>query len=93
MSDLKQKTKIGMIWNMLEKVSIQIISFVFSIVLARLLTPSDYGTIGLLSVFVSFSNVFVDSGFSRALVQKQDRTEKDLSTAFFFSLFISIIIY
>lgn len=93
MSDLKQKTKIGMLWNMLEKVSIQIISFVFSIVLARLLTPSDYGTIGLLSVFVSFSNVFVDSGFSRALVQKQDRTEKDLSTAFFFSLFISIIIY
>ena len=93
MSDIKQKTKIGMIWNALEKIVLQIISFVLNIILARLLTPHDYGTIGMLTIFLTFSNVFIDSGFSRALVQKQNRTEKDFSTVLIFNIVISCTLY
>lgn len=93
MSDIKQKTKIGMIWNALEKIVLQIISFVLNIILARLLTPHDYGTIGMLTIFLTFSNVFIDSGFSRALVQKQNRTERDFSTVLIFNIFMSCVLY
>lgn len=93
MSDLKQKTKIGIIWNILEKIAVQGIGFVLNIILARLLTPHDYGTVGMLTIFLTFSNVFIDSGFSRALIQKQDRTEKDYSTVLIFNIAISLFIY
>lgn len=93
MSDLKQKTKIGIIWNILEKVAVQGIGFILNIILARLLTPNDYGIVGMLTIFLTFSNVFIDSGFSRALIQKQDRTENDYSTVLIFNIVISIIIY
>lgn len=90
---IKQKTKIGMFWNAFEKIAVQGISFVLSIILARLLTPHDYGTIGMMTVFWAFSNVFVDSGFSRALIQKQDRTEDDFSTTFIFNIVVSCLLY
>lgn len=93
MSDLKQKTKIGILWNIIEKVAVQGIGFILNIILARLLTPHDYGTVGMLTIFLTFSNVFIDSGFSRALIQKQDRTENDYSTVLIFNIIISIIIY
>ena len=93
MSDLKQKTKIGIIWNILEKVAVQGIGFILNIILARLLTPNDYGIVGMITIFLTFSNVFIDSGFSRALIQKQDRTENDYSTVLIFNIVISIIIY
>lgn len=93
MEDIKRKTKIGMIWNVLEKFATQLISFVLNIFLARLLTPEDYGTIGLLSIFLTLSNVFIDSGFSRALVQKQERSEYDYSTTLIFNIAVSFILY
>lgn len=93
MSDLKQKTKIGILWNIIEKVAVQGIGFVLNIILARLLTPHDYGTVGMLTIFLTFSNVFIDSGFSRALIQKQNRNENDYSTVLIFNIIISIIIY
>ena len=61
--------------------------------MARLLTPHDYGTIGMLTIFLTFSNVFVDSGFSRALIQKQDRTEQDFSTTLIFNVVVSSFLY
>ena len=91
--DIKQKTKIGMFWNAFEKVAVQGISFVLNIILARLLTPHDYGTIGMLTIFLTVSNVFVDSGFSRALIQKQDRTELDFSTTLIFNVVVSCVLY
>lgn len=93
MSDIKQKTKIGMLWNIFEKIVVQSIAFVLNIILARLLTPHDYGTVGMLTIFLTFSNVFIDSGFSRALIQKQDRTEKDFSTTLIFNIVISSLLY
>lgn len=93
MSNIKQKTKIGIIWNLIEKISVQVVGFVLNIILARLLTPHDYGTIGMLTVFLTFSNVFIDSGFSRALIQRQDRTETDFSTTLIFNVAVSCILY
>lgn len=93
MSDIKQKTKIGMLWNTLEKIVVQLISFVLNIILARLLTPHDYGIVGMLAIFLTFSNVFVDSGFSRALIQKQNRSESDFSTVLIFNFVVSCLLY
>ena len=93
MADLRQKTKIGILWNIIEKIAVQGIGFVLNIILARLLTPYDYGIVGMLTIFLTFSNVFIDSGFSRALIQKQDRTENDFSTTLIFNIVISVIIY
>ena len=93
MDNIKQKTKIGMFWNAFEKISVQGISFFLNILLARLLSPHDYGTIGMLTVFLTISNVFVDSGFSRALIQKQDRSEQDFSTTLIFNIAVSCIFY
>lgn len=91
--DIKQKTKIGMIWNFIEKISIFGISFILNVILARLLSPNDYGIIGILTVFLTLSNVFVESGFSRALIQKGNCSESDFSTTFFFNIIIGLIIY
>ena len=90
MENIKHKTKIGMFWNAFEKIAVQGISFILNIILARLLTPHDYGTIGMLAIFLTFSNVFVDSGFSRARIQKQDRTEADFSTTLIFNIVVSL---
>lgn len=83
----------GMVWSMLERLSVQGIQFILGIILARILSPTEYGTIGLLTVIIAFMQVFVDSGFSKALIQKQDRTQTDISTVFFFNVIISIVCY
>lgn len=83
----------GMIWSAIERISIQAVQFILGIVLARLLTPTEYGTIGLLLVFLTLSNVFIDSGFTKALIQKNNRTEDDKSTVFIFNIGISIFCY
>ena len=93
MEDLRKKTKLGMFWNVIEKFMSQGIAFVLNIILARLLTPHDYGTIGMLTIFLTFSNVFIDSGFSRALIQKQERTEADFSTTLIFNVVVSVLLY
>lgn len=93
MEDLRKKTKLGMFWNVIEKFMSQGIAFVLNIILARLLTPHDYGTIGMLTIFLTFSNVFIDSGFSRALIQKQERTEADFTTTLIFNVVVSVLLY
>ncbi len=82
-----------MIWSSLEKFSVQGVSFAIGIILARLLTPKEYGTVGLILVFISFSQVFIDSGFGAALIQKQDRNEKDINTVFTFNFIVALICY
>ena len=67
--------------------------FLLQIVLARLLTPKDYGIVGILVVFLYIANTFIDCGFTSALIQNQKRTEKDFSTAFYFNLIISLCAY
>ena len=74
MSNLRKKTFIGVRWNVLEKIAIFTISFTINIVLARMLSPAEYGIIGMLAVFISISEVFVKSGFGVALIQNKYRT-------------------
>ena len=90
---LKQKTVRGVLWSTLERFSVQGIQFVVMIIMARMLTPNDYGLIGMLAVFIAVSQSLVDSGFSQALIRKQDRTETDNSTVFYFNLVVGLILY
>lgn len=83
----------GMAWSAVERLSVQVVQFGLGIVLARILTPKEYGILGILLVFITIANVFVDSGFTKALIQKQDRTANDISTVFFFNILISLLCY
>lgn len=94
MSDsLKQKATKGVLWSAIERFSVQGVQFFIMIIMARLLTPADYGLIGMLSIFLAISQSLIDSGFSQALIRKQDRTEIDNSTVFYFNIVVSVILY
>jgi len=88
-----QKIVKGLFWKFSERFSAQIVSFIVSILLARLLLPSDYGIVSLVLVFIDLANVFVVNGFSTALIQNKNSDEVDFSTMFFSSLFISLLFY
>lgn len=83
----------GFLWKFCEQVMSQIMLFVISIVLARLLTPHDYGEVALVNVFIIILSVFVTSGFSTSLIQKKEADQLDFSTIFYCSLFFSFLIY
>ena len=90
---LRGRTISGMFWSFLQKFGTMTISFVSNIVLARLLTPEDYGCIGMLMIFITLANTFIDGGLGSALIQKKEPTEEDYSTIFYWNLIISIILY
>ena len=92
-NDLKQKTVSGVTWSFLEQVLARGINFVIGIVLARLLTPEDYGLVGMLGIFIGLSNVFIDGGFASALIQCKNRTQEDLSTVQIINVGMSILLY
>lgn len=90
---LKNKTVRGTIWSILERFSVQGIQFIVMIVMARILTPADYGLVGMLAIFIAVSQSLVDSGFSQALIRKQDRSEIDNSTVFYFNIAVGFVLY
>lgn len=90
---LKSKTLKGTVWGALERFSAQGVSFVVMIVMARILTPTDYGLVGMVLVFINIAQSLVDSGFSQALIRKQDRSATDDSTAFYFNIAVGLAIY
>jgi O-antigen/teichoic acid export membrane protein len=90
---LKQKTAKGFFWGFIEQIGLQGIHFVVGVILARLLTPSDYGMVGMLSVFIAISQTLVNSGFNSAYIRKKERTEEDASTVLFFNIAAGIIVY
>lgn len=92
-NNLKQKAASGMLWTSIQKFSGMGITFISGIILARLLTPEDYGCIGMLSIFMVIAGAFVDGGFASALIQKKRPTQEDYSTIFFFNLGMSLIMY
>lgn len=83
----------GIAWSAIERLSIQTIQFFIQIALARILTPAEYGVIGILYVFIAICFVFIDSGFTKALIQKKNRTQEDISTVFWFNIILSIVAY
>ena len=93
MESSKKSVIISLIYKFLERCGCQGVSFIVQIVLARLLDPTDYGVLTLLTIFITISQVFVQSGFNTALIQRKDVTEKDYSSVFYLSLSIALILY
>lgn len=81
------------LWRFAERCGAQFVTFFVSLILARMLAPEVYGTIALVSIFVTVLNVFVDSGMGNALIQKKNADDLDFSTVFFFNIFIACILY
>jgi len=93
MSSLKQQIILGFIWRFLQNIGTQAISFIVSLVLARLLMPSDFGLIAMITVFTSIAGVFISTGLSSSVIQKKDLSELDINTIFHSGIILSIILY
>ena len=83
----------GMIWRFSEKITAQLVSFIVSIVLARLLMPKDYGIVAIVNIFIIIAEIFVTSGLGTSLIQKKDADDIDFSTMFWCNLILSILLY
>ncbi len=90
---LKHKAVSSVLWRVAEQGGKQAIYFVISVVLARLIMPDQFGLVAMLTVFTAIANVFIDSGFSTALIRKTDRTQADCSTVYWFNVIISAACY
>ena len=91
--DIKKIVVSSLVWKFMERTGAQGIQFIVQILLARILLPQDYGLISLVTIFITIANVFVQSGFNTALIQKKDADEVDFSSVFYLSLGVSIIMY
>lgn len=89
----KNRTFVGVAWSAVERFAVQGINFLLQLVIARLLLPSDYGLIAMLVIFLAIAQCFIDSGFGNALIQKQDRTQTDYSTVFYFNIAVGVAMY
>ena len=83
---IKNKLISGLFWKFSERIAAQTVTFFVSIVLARLLTPADYGVIAIVNVFITIANVFVDSVLGNPLIQKKDADNLDYSSVFYFNI-------
>lgn len=92
-SELKLKTARTLKWNTIDKVSSQVLYAVTGVILANVLSKSDFGLVGAMLVFQAFASLFVESGFSSALIQKKEPTETDYCSVLYFNLGMSIAIY
>lgn len=92
-SNKKNKIFSGVLWSLAEKLSAQLVSFIISVVLARILLPDEYGLVAMLMVFIVLADVFVNSGFSAALIQNKHANDTDFSTVFFCTQVLSILVY
>ena len=91
---IQSKTVISsMLWNILERFSAQIVSFVISIILARILSPNEYGIVAIIIIFINFANVIIEGGLNTALIQKKNADQTDFSTIFWFCLLLSAVMY
>lgn len=92
-TEMKNKVAKGLFWKLLENGGAQAVQFVVAILLARLLTPAEYGVVGIIMIFITIANVFVQSGFSTALVQKKNADASDFSSVCYFELVLSVVLY
>ena len=93
MSSLKQQSVAGVFWNLAERFGVYVFKFFIGIILARLLTPADFGLVGMIYVFIAVAEVFVSSGLGLAYVQKKEVTDADANTIFYTNLVLSAALY
>lgn len=91
--NLKRQAKLAVYWSFFNNFSTQIFQFFIGLILARLLSPSDYGILAMPMVFLAVANCFIYSGFGAALIRKPDLKEEDISTAFYFNIIVGIFFY
>lgn len=89
----KRQAAWGVLWSAIERFSVQGVQFLMGIIIARLLSPSDYGLVAMLAIFMAVAQTFVDSGFANALIQKANRSQVDYSTVFYFNIAIAVVLY
>lgn len=89
MADLRKETVSGAKWQLLQKFTLEPLQLVYAMLLARLLTPTEMGILGLTAIFFAVATTLSEAGFGAALIRKQDRTDKDINTVFWFNLLIS----
>ena len=92
-TEIKGQVIKGLFWKISENFGAQGLQFVISILLARLLTPAEYGLVGIVMIFITLANVTVQSGFSTALIQKKNSDETDFSSVFYFGLCLAAAMY
>ncbi len=92
MSDIKKETISGVKWQFISKLTLQPVTFIFGMILARLITPEEMGILALTSIFFVFAELLKDSGFGAALIRKQDRTDADINTVFWFNVGASLLL-
>jgi O-antigen/teichoic acid export membrane protein len=92
-SELKKKTTISLFWNFLDRFGEQLIYLMSSIVLMNILTPAEYGLMGVLLIFIAVSRLLADSGFGRALLNRETVSETELSSVFYFNIGLSFLLY
>jgi teichuronic acid exporter len=90
---LKQKSVSGLFWSFIDSFASQGVQLIVGIILARILSPREFGLIGMLTIFIAVSQSFIDSGFTSALIRKPNCTQNDYSTIFYFNVFISVLLY
>ncbi|MDX9930185.1 MAG: lipopolysaccharide biosynthesis protein [Bacteroidales bacterium] len=90
---LKEKAITGLLWSFGDNGFGQLIHFVVGIILARILSPQEFGLIGMITLFIALSQSFIDSGFQQALIRKSDACDTDFSTVFFFNLAVGVLFY
>ena len=93
MSNIKSKMVSGFLWRFLQNASTQIINFVISIYLARILDTSDYGLVAMIAIFITLASVFIDTGFASAIIQKKELDDVDMDTMFYSGFVSSIVLY
>lgn len=90
---LRKKTTKGVFWASIERFSGQGVQFLVTVIIARILTPRDFGLVGMLTIFIAISQALIDGGFSQALIRKQNKTEADNNTVFYFNIVVSVFLY
>lgn len=90
---LKQRTIGALLWNLLDRMGQQVLLFIVGVLVANILSVEDYALVGMLAIFSAIANIVLDSGFSAALIRKQDATETDYNSVFYFNIFISACLY
>ena len=90
---VRSKVMSGLVWKFAERILAQLVTFVVSIILARLLSPEHYGSIAIVNIFIALANVFVVSGFGNSLIQKKDADDIDFSSVFYFNILLGIVFY
>ena len=93
MSDLKDRMVSATFWKMGERVLSQGVSFIVSLILARILSPDNYGVVAVILIFINIADVLISSGFSASLIQKKEASNADFSTAFYCNLLLGIVLY